>query len=92
MGAYAHLVGFSADRKAMLHCHPLGTEPKESHERGGPVLRFHVAPVFDGPVQFFLQVHKEGRDVFVPFAGRIRPPAKMAEKVLHAGYAHGAAH
>lgn len=80
MGAYAHLVGFSADRKEILHCHPLGTEPKKESERGGPILSFHVTPTFDGPVQFYLQVQQAGKEIFIPIAQRILPPEKMQDK------------
>ncbi len=81
MGAYAHLVGFSADRKEMVHCHPLGEEPKKDTARGGPALRFHITPTFDGPVQFYLQVKQAGKDVFIPIAQRILPAEKAAEKI-----------
>jgi hypothetical protein len=80
MGAYAHLVGFSADRKEILHCHPLGTEPKKESERGGPILSFHVTPTFDGLVQFYLQIKHVGKEVFIPIAQRILPPEKMQDK------------
>ena len=73
MGAYAHLVGFSADRKHMMHCHPLGNEPKKDSERGGPTLQFHATPAFDGPVQFYLQIKQDGKELFLPIAGRILP-------------------
>ncbi|MGE0754702.1 MAG: hypothetical protein AB7L92_06035 [Alphaproteobacteria bacterium] len=28
MGAYAHMVGFSADGNRIIHCHPVGDEPQ----------------------------------------------------------------
>ncbi len=89
MGAYAHLVGFSADRKEIVHCHPLGEEPKKDSERGGPELRFHISPTFDGPVQFYLQIKQSGKEIFIPIAQRIRPAEKTSEKI-HATAHHRA--
>lgn len=71
MGAYAHLVGFSADGKSIMHCHPLGEEPKGEGERGVSPLRFHLEPQAAGMAQFFLQVKKDGKEVFVPFGQEI---------------------
>lgn len=76
MGAYAHLVGFSADGKTLVHSHPLGEEPKTSAERGGPRLDFHVEPHVAGATQFYLQVQRGGQEVMLPFGQRILPPEK----------------
>ena len=67
MGAYAHLVGFSADGATMLHGHPEGTEPKDAAARGGPTLTFELHPATAGPTRMFLQVQKGGQVVTVPF-------------------------
>jgi hypothetical protein len=90
MGAYAHLVGFSADGKTLVHSHPLGEEPKTSAERGGPRLDFHVEPHVAGATQFYLQVQRGGQEVMLPFGQRIAPPERRthAEMVRHPAHAH----
>lgn len=80
MGARAHLVGFSADGKSLVHTHPLdggGTSP----------LRFHIEPDKADAMQFYLQVRRHGEDIYVPFGQHIRPQAQMAEKTSSPGYA-----
>ncbi|MBA2655771.1 MAG: hypothetical protein H0U70_02160 [Tatlockia sp.] len=67
MGAYAHLVGFSEDLKSVVHVHPMGTEPKNKSDRGGPELVFHIQPHKGGFVKFFAQVKIKGKDYFAPF-------------------------
>lgn len=67
MGAYAHLVAFSADGQHFLHIHPLGPEPADDAARGQSPLKFHVMPKVDGPTQFFLQIQREGRIITLPF-------------------------
>lgn len=67
MGAYAHLVGFSADGASMLHAHPEGAEPKDAGARGGPVLTFDLHAKVAGPNRLFLQVQKDGAVITVPF-------------------------
>lgn len=89
MGAFAHLVGFGADGKSMVHCHPLGKEPSSPDERGGPNLRFHVEPHMSGPTQFYLQIRRGGEDIFVPFGQRIKEPMLAAARASHA---HGHSH
>jgi len=81
MGAFAHLVGFSADGKTLIHTHPLGTEPDNPNERGGPRLRFHVEPSHAGATQFYLQVKRGGQDIYIPFGQQIKPPALASENV-----------
>ena len=67
MGAFAHLVAFSEDRKHVLHVHPQGKEPTSNEERGGPILNFYVNPSSAGYQQLFAQVQINGRQVFAPF-------------------------
>ena len=80
MGAFAHLVGFSADGKSIIHTHPLDAEPGSASDRGGPTLRFHVEPDCAGATQFYLQVKRGGEDIYVPFGQQIKPPALTAER------------
>ncbi len=80
MGAYAHLVGFSADGQSVVHSHPLGPEPTSADEHGGPSLRFHVEPDAAGPVQFYLQVRRNNEDVFVPFGQQVKQPLLAAAR------------
>lgn len=72
MGAYAHLVAFSADGQHFLHIHPLGTEPTSDAARGTSPLHFHVMPQVDGPTQFFLQIQREGKIITLPFGQVVR--------------------
>jgi hypothetical protein len=67
MGAYAHLVGFSADGSTMVHAHPQGAEPTEASARGGPALTFELHPTVAGPNRLFLQVQKDGAVITLPF-------------------------
>ena len=91
MGAYAHLVGFSADGKSLVHTHPMGLEPK-GEAAGGPTMRFHVEPDFTGPAQFYLQVKRDGKDVYASFGQQISPPLLNTQRInsshaSHAGHA-----
>lgn len=67
MGAYAHMVGFSEDYETIAHVHPMGTEPERDTERGGPTLRFHVAPEKAGLIRLWAQVQIGGEQIFAPF-------------------------
>ncbi len=90
MGAFAHLVGFGADGKSIVHTHPLGREPESPADRGEGKLRFHVEPNFSGPTQFYLQVKRGGEDIFAPFGQQIAPKEKNAYAMsvsAHAGHA-----
>jgi hypothetical protein len=73
MGAAAHLVGFSADGKSIIHTHPLD-------DASPSTLRFHVEPQHVGDTQFYLQVRRKGEDVFVPFGQNIKPPLRDVER------------
>ncbi|NBX03314.1 MAG: hypothetical protein EBR02_04510 [Alphaproteobacteria bacterium] len=88
MGAYAHLVGFSADGKTLIHAHPIGEEPTSPDDRGGPRLSFHVAPESAGETQFYLQLKRDGKEVMLPFGQRIAPPSANAEKALATRHSH----
>lgn len=80
MGAFAHLVGFSADGHSIIHTHPFGPEPVHAGDRGGPALRFHVEPDCSGATQFYLQVRRNGENMYVPFGQQIKSPELAAEK------------
>jgi hypothetical protein len=67
MGAYAHLVGFSADGTSMVHGHPEGAEPKDASARGGPALTFELHPAVAGPHRVFVQVQIGGKVITAPF-------------------------
>jgi hypothetical protein len=73
MGAYAHLVGFSADSASMLHGHPEGAEPGSMAARGGPNLTFELKPEAAGVTRLFLQVQRNGIVVVVPFTLVVAP-------------------
>lgn len=73
MGAYAHLVGFSADGASMLHGHPEGAEPKDASARGGPALTFELHPEVAGPTRVFVQIQKAGKIIVVPMTLVVAP-------------------
>lgn len=68
MGAFAHMVGFYEDYKSIAHIHPMGEEPTEDTERGGPNLRFHIEPEKAGYLKLFAQVQIDDKQVFAPFS------------------------
>ncbi|CEG60118.1 hypothetical protein [Legionella micdadei] len=68
MGAYAHIVGFSDDFNTVMHVHPMGTEPSQATDRGGPELNFHIEPQKAGAIKLFAQVKIDGKELFVPFS------------------------
>ncbi|HAT7769442.1 TPA: hypothetical protein JAZ42_10465 [Legionella pneumophila] len=72
MGAYAHIVGFNEDFKTVTHVHPLGKEPKNSTERGGPQLQFHIEPNKAGFIKMFAQVQIDGKVLYAPFAFTVK--------------------
>jgi hypothetical protein len=67
MGAFAHIVGFSDDMKTVIHLHPMGKEPSNITDRGGPKLEFHIEPEKAGFIKIFAQVKINGKELFVPF-------------------------
>ena len=73
MGAYAHLVGFSEDRKTIAHIHPMGEEPKNPSDRGAGELQFHIQPETAGLVRLFAQVQIGGQSKFAPFTLNVEP-------------------
>ena len=81
MGAFAHLVGFSADGQSIIHTHPLGGETTDPAARGGPDMLFHVEPDCSGATQFYLQVRRNDEDVYVPFGQHIKQPALATEQL-----------
>ncbi|KTD38930.1 hypothetical protein Lnau_0424 [Legionella nautarum] len=68
MGAYAHIVGFSDDFNTVVHVHPMGVEPQQTTDRGGPELDFHIEPQKAGAIKLFAQVKINGKELFVPFS------------------------
>ena len=72
MGAFAHIVGFGEDYNSVLHVHPLGEEPTEDSQRGGPNLEFHVEPEKAGFVKLFVQTKIDGKDIFAPFGVMVK--------------------
>ena len=85
MGAFAHGVGFPADRSGVVHVHPLGKEPEQPSERGGPDLSFHVVPEHAGYMKFYVQVQIDGRDRFAGFGFKVDKAAEVAESAAPAG-------
>ncbi len=72
MGAFAHMVGFYEDYETIAHIHPMGKEPTEDTERGGPSLRFHIEPEQAGYLKLFAQVQIDGKQVFAPFGVTVK--------------------
>lgn len=67
MGAFGHIVGFTEDRKTVVHIHPMGEEPSKPTDRGGPELQFHITPEKKGFIKLFAQVSIKGKEMFAPF-------------------------
>ena len=73
MGAYAHIVGFTEDRKGIAHIHPMGAEPTKPSDRGAGELDFHLEPEKPGLMRLFAQVQIGGVDKFAPFTLTVEP-------------------
>lgn len=71
MGAFAHIVGFHEDYRSIMHIHPMGKEPTEPSERGGPELKFHFVAEKPGFVRLFAQVQIGGVSKFAPFGVQV---------------------
>ncbi len=67
MGAFAHVVAINKDRNTIAHVHPMGKEPSNQSDRGGPELQFHIEPTKQGFTKIFVQVRVNGKDIFAPF-------------------------
>ena len=85
MGAFAHGVGFPADRSGVVHVHPMGREPEQPSERGGPDLSFHIVPEHAGYMKFYVQVQIDGRDRFAGFGFNVEKAAEAAARPAPAG-------
>ncbi len=66
MGAFAHIVGLYEDFATVAHVHPMGKEPASNDERGGPDLQFHLEPKKEGFLKLYVQVKRDGKDIFIP--------------------------
>ena len=73
MGAFAHMVGFYENYESIAHIHPMGVEPTENSQRGGPMLQFHIEPDQPGYLKLFVQVQIDGEQVFAPFGMMVKP-------------------
>ena len=73
MGAYGHIVGFYDDYRTIVHIHPMGDEPKNDSDRGGPELSFHLMPVKAGFVKLFAQVKIGNKEYYAPFGVNVKP-------------------
>jgi hypothetical protein len=71
MGAFAHVVGIYDDDETITHVHPMGMEPTNDSQRGGPELDFHLEPKYSGFIKLFAQVRIGGKDYFAPFGVRV---------------------
>lgn len=67
MGAFAHLVGFYADRQNVVHIHPGGKPPLLPTDRSGPELHFQFGVNRPGFIRLFCQVQVDGKSIFAPF-------------------------
>ena len=87
LGAYAHMVGVSADGQSFIHVHPMGHEPKSPEEKSSGKLQFHIHPEQAGATQFYLQVKHGGKDVTVPFGQQVKQ-ASLSENIVHSHQHH----
>jgi hypothetical protein len=67
MGAYAHIVAFNENFSDIEHIHPMGLEPKDSAELGGPEINFHLNAKQAGFIKIFAQVLINDKEYFIPF-------------------------
>jgi len=67
MGAFAHIVGFAADYKTVLHIHPLGAMANPG-DLGGPVIHFRFRPDLAGDLRLFVQFQIDGAVRLAEFA------------------------
>ncbi len=74
MGAFAHMVAFPTALNSIAHIHPLGKEPEQPSERGGPDLSFYFVPEKEGFYKMFLQIQVGGRNRFAAFGVNVEPP------------------
>lgn len=77
MGAYAHIVAFTADFAHVAHVHPMGAEPQKGDDRGAAPLSFMLHPEKPGVLKLFVQIKLDGKDVFLPFTAEVREPAPV---------------
>ena len=61
------------DFRTVTHVHPMGKEPTNAGDRGGPELMFHLEPSKPGFVKLFAQVKVGGKEIFVPFGVMVKP-------------------
>jgi rubrerythrin len=94
MGAFAHIVGFAEDFKTVVHIHPMGREPEDASERGGPELDFHLVPEGSGFIRLFAQVQIDEKAKFAPFGLNVVSAQAMNKSLKGAdhGHDHGHAH
>jgi len=78
MGAYAHMVAFPENLESVTHVHPMGKEPENATERGGPELSFHVEPEKPGFQKLFLQTQIDGREVYAAFGIEVKAGSNTA--------------
>ena len=67
MGAYGHIVGFYEGMTDVAHMHPMGAEPKNDTDRGASPLKFMLHPDHPVYLKYFVQIRRDGKDVFLPF-------------------------
>jgi hypothetical protein len=70
MGAFAHIVGFAADYKTVLHIHPLGSMPNPG-DLGGPTIHFRFRPDLAGDIRLFVQFQTDGVQHLAEFATKV---------------------
>lgn len=75
MGAFAHMVGFTANLDSVTHAHPMGKEPETEAERGGPELSFQVMPEQAGYLKLYVQTQIRGLNQFAVFGLNVDQPA-----------------
>ena len=83
MGAFAHMVGFTASLDSVTHVHPIGKEPKTEADRGGPALSFHVMPEKAGYLKLYLQTKIRGFNEFAAFGLKVEQPASPENTAHH---------
>lgn len=72
MGAFAHIVAINEDFNTIAHVHPMGKEPTNDKERGGPKLEFHFMPEKAGYYKIWVQTKLRGKEIFTSFGVNVQ--------------------
>jgi hypothetical protein len=82
VGAYIHMVGIGKNGESFMHPHPDGEHHLTPDDRGGPEFGFQITPETSGPMQFYLQVKRDGKESVIPMGQVVKSPSLLSQHVL----------